>query len=937
MRKANQTRARFGATVLLSAMLSTIVWAQQQPPQHVFGDYGDLGHWEFRNASWNDFDGDYRTMKLHHPEEGTPFWCMSPGWYLRITPDGRLHADNGNDAVLTFRADRDCAVKFVVPVNNEGGAKIRCYVSHNARRLLGKDMGPGSSWTGRGLVELGRGDVADFRVGHWHWHGTEGTQNQTVIPQLTEVGVIPDVANLPLAPGFPQINGEGQFPIGFLHYTPDAPLMDDLREMGFDAFELDIQWHRIEPQEGQYSSDAVTAALDGAAKHGMRAALLLSWHMRPGWLPEEWKFTSADGKLCRAHWLPVCIWNPEVRAHQAQVIETICSVSAKHPATLCYVLANEPDMGGYHIGYGPYALQAFREWLRDKYGSVRQLNVRWGTKLPDLDAVQPPRPFVDGNFSLEALQQTDRAAWLDWITFRNESFADYWQFLADEIRKHHPDALITNKLMWKGVDSNIAAARQQNYRMWAKALNVMGNDPYPHPYENFIVRWLSDASWSYGQGKRTWFTEWNSAFLESPTMGYPKLPVETYSAWMWQALGRGVCGFLHWRLTPTLTAPDGGDYAFADGTFAESFWAVQRTVGQIRKIQPWLMRAAPASAEIAILQSWPTFIQQPNAEPGSCISAVQHSLYNAHLSYRYIDDHMLRHEDWAGVKVLLLPGSICLAQEDWQAVDRFVQAGGWVVAWPKSGDRDEVYEPHPHRVTERFGVQALGYKQRELAALDKTTIMHEGWTYEKKPLDRELETVRWAKLPATVEQGAHLLKEMAGITLGGGERRGFDDYHQSPPTETIAELDLVNARVIARFEDGSPAITQNGHFIYIASSPMHYGPGWDEALRRLVAAMGVRPHGYVLDNEGHHIRHVDLAMMQGEGFRLAVVTNHALSYGYDGRPVHGLTVGLQGDGNTRVVRLLDVPEELFPEVQGEYVALQTAFMPGEAKVFLLVP
>lgn len=452
--------------------------------------------------------------------------------------------------------------------------------------------------------------------------------------------------------------------------------------------------------------------------------------------------------------VPACIWNPEVRAHQAKVIEAVCQVSARHPTTLGYVLANEPHWGRFNVGYGPYAVQAFHQWLTNKYGSIAQLNARWGTQIQSFEQVEPPRPFVEGTFSLEALQRVNRAAWLDWITFRNESFAEYWQFLADEIRKWHPAALVTNKLMWMGIDSNLAARNQQNYRLWGKSLDVMGHDPYPWIFENHSVRWHSDGTWSFGEGKRTWFLEWGSAGTAEGNKSF--LPPDTYSAW------------------------------------------------QIRKVQPWLMRAQPAPAEIAILQSWPTFIQQPGPESGSYITAVQDSLYNAHLSYQYIDEHMLRHEDLAGFKVLLLPGSICLAEEDWEALDSFVRAGGWVVAWPKTGERDELYEPHREWITQRFGVRVLGYEQRELTPLDKTTIRYQGWNFEKKLRDRGLVSVRWRKSPVTIQPGAHPLRELAGTALGGGVPHGSAEYDQDAPQETIAELEAVNARVIAHFEDGSP-------------------------------------------------------------------------------------------------------------------------------------
>ena len=892
----------------------------------------ESGRWEFLSASWNDFDGQYTPMKLHRSPDGKDVgWVIEPGWCLKITPDGVMHADNGNDAVLAFRADRDIVLKVSADYVN-AGSPVFFGVWHGTKHVAGGGkIGKGAKGQLGGIAELKKGDALFFRVALKHLHGGASGQDFRITPKLVEVAALPNVDKLPPAPGWPMLRGEPVFPIGFLHYQTDQPFLADLTKLGFNATQIDLAWGRIAKGRDQFDTAPVQSYLDGAQKNGMMLSLLLSWHMRPHWLPDEWRFKDIAGKTTEANFLHCSIWHPEVRRHQAKVIEAICSVSARHPATLGYVLANEPDMHDFGVGYGEYAVKAFRKWLSERYDDIAALNRRWRVELASFDDVEPPKP------DLPKLDNVNRAAWLDWITFRNESFAEYWQFLADEIRKHHPDALISHKMMWKGMAGDIAAKTQQNYRLWSKAVNVTGGDVYPHPYENFTQRWLTDAFWSFGDGKRSWLNEHNSAFQEQ-SPDYPLIPPDTYSAWLWQGIGRGVAGVFHWKMVASLEADSGGSYAFSDGTLAPSFWNTAQAVWRIRRIEPYLVRVTPAPAQVAILHSWPTLIQQPNNEAGAQATAVLDSLYSRHLRVRFIDEHYLRTGALAGVKAILLPGAFCLAEADWQALDRFADAGGLIVAWPRAGDFDELNQPNRQSVEQRFGVRIKGYRTATMTnAAPAQEQMHKSWTFEKKPVERKLVRRQLLRTPVRIVDGAHLLEAMSGATLQAGTAGGFEDFGSKTPQETVAELTTNGATVMAAFDNGAPAITQHGRFVYIAASPMYTDAAWRDALRQLLVAGGVQPLGYVRDADGNAVDHVDFAPMQGDGFRLVIVTNHSLSRSYDGRPVAGLRIGVRGPDTTRVVRLLDIPKELSPTTNADYVELEASFMPGEAKVYLVAP
>ncbi|MFA5206108.1 MAG: beta-galactosidase, partial [Lentisphaeria bacterium] len=516
------------------------------------------------------------------------------------------------------------------------------------------------------------------------------------------------------------------------------------------------------------------------------------------------------------------------------------------------------------------------------------------------------------------------------------SFAAYWEWMAGIIRERHPGAIITHKMMWKGMISDLAAPHQQNYRLWSRAVSVTGGDIYPHPYENFTLRWIMDSYRSFGDGKQVWINEHNGAGVEATNPPAPAMPPETYSAWLWQAVGRGAGGVFHWCLMPGLQADNGGWYSFSDATLSPGFWVTSRELQRLRKIEPYLFRTVAEPGEVAILHSWPSLIQQPGKPISGYATSVADALYRAHVPVRFIDEEMLRSGRLDGVKAILLPGSFCLGATDIAVLRQFAARGGLVVAWPKTGDCDELNRPAGPEFQQLFGIRVAGYDAAPMSVdgifLD---LVHHSWTYQKAPIDQKLTTANYRKTPVRIIPGRHLLGALAGTELAGGPLTGFEDL--ALDQEVNARIEPAGATVMARFPDGRPAVTQNGRFVYVGTTPMAAGKNWQIALRQLLEAAGVTPPGYVRDAGGRPVDHVDLATLNGVGFRLIIVTNHALGRFYDGRPAAGLTIGIRGPANLRLIQLLDTPTEIVPSLKNGYGEIPAAFLPGEAKVFLAVP
>lgn len=69
------------------------------------------------------------------------------------------------------------------------------------------------------------------------------------------------------------------------------------------------------------------------------------------------------------------------------------------------------EEGGW-LDYSPYAVAAFRKWLRARHGDIATLNKRWGSIYASFDEIAPAKSYEAGH-----------ASWLEFRQFSGEAYA----------------------------------------------------------------------------------------------------------------------------------------------------------------------------------------------------------------------------------------------------------------------------------------------------------------------------------------------------------------------------------------------------------------------------------------------------------------------------------------------------------------------------------
>jgi len=108
---------------------------------------------------------------------------------------------------------------------------------------------------------------------------------------------------------------------------------------------------------------------------------------------------------------------------------------------LYYTVADEPGLANqaapFDFCFSPYCQEAFREWLRERYGSLEALNAQWGTRYERWEDVR-------GATTDEIFRRKDDnfSAWCDHKDFMDSVLIDGYALAKTYMKKHDPDGRI---------------------------------------------------------------------------------------------------------------------------------------------------------------------------------------------------------------------------------------------------------------------------------------------------------------------------------------------------------------------------------------------------------------------------------------------------------------------------------------------------------------
>ena len=463
-----------------------------------------------------------------------------------------------------------------------------------------------------------------------------------------------------------------------------------MKEAGVNLVSLGIfSWSRIEPTEGKFDFGWLDRAMDLLHEAGIGVDLATATASPPPWLSHkhpEMLPVLADGVRlwpgARQHYCPS---SPVYRSAAGHLVEALAERYAKHPALAMWHVGNE---FGCHVPacWCDVSADAFRAWLRNRYGELSRLNEAWGTdfwsqRYSSWDEILPPR---------RTPTWPNPSQQLDFIRFSSAALLECYEAEHEILKRVTPEVPVTTNFM--------SFFKPLDYWKWAEREDVVSNDSYPDPSDDqadMRAAMAGDLMRSLGGGKPWILMEQTTNRVNWREINVAK-PPGLMRLWSYQAVGRGADGvmFFQWRQSRA---------------GAEKFHSAMVPHGPVEESPVWkdvvklgrelagldAVSGSQGHADVAILLDWESWwaLELPSKPSGKVhqleqVEAFYRPLYDANVTV----DFARPGDDLSDYRLVLVPSLYMVADEAAANLERFVHAGGTLVMTFFSG----IVDPHEH-------------------------------------------------------------------------------------------------------------------------------------------------------------------------------------------------------------------------------------------------
>lgn len=491
---------------------------------------------------------------------------------------------------------------------------------------------------------------------------------------------------------------EWKFPV-FGHggdYNPDqwrhvpGTLEEDVRLMKLSHCNIMsvgiFSWAALEPEEGVYDFDWLQNVLDTLYANGISVLLATPSGARPAWMsqkyPEVLRVRPDGGRNLHGARHNHCFTSPVYRGFVKKMNAALAERFGHHPAVVGWHISNEYG-GECHC---ELCQQAFRDFLKNRYGTLEKLNQAWWTgfwakTITSWDQLHSPTPI--GEMEVHGLS-------LDWMRFVTHQTVDFMNAEVAPLREITPDLPVTTNMMFSfdGLD----------YYRFIDSIDFASYDAYPGWGEEDDDLWVAEnAAFNYDMMRslknRPWvLMESTPSQVNWKPICKPKRPgVHLLSSMQAVAHGADSVQYFQWRKSRGSSEKLHGAVVDHVGNEHTRVFREVTEVGQwLEKLQPALGGMPPK--QVALIYDLENRWAQDNAQGPrddkqymKALMGHYGALKRAGLSVDVIDETM----PFDGYGLIVAPQMYLVKPGVADRLKTFVKAGGTVVSTYFSGIVDE--------------------------------------------------------------------------------------------------------------------------------------------------------------------------------------------------------------------------------------------------------
>lgn len=512
----------------------------------------------------------------------------------------------------------------------------------------------------------------------------------------------------------------------YAEYQPYQRLDADLDLMvagGFSVIRVgESVWSTWEPRDGELHLDWLQPVLDGAHARGIAVVVGTPTYAAPPWLRQAYPETTAH--VATGVPMPygarqdVNYAHPTFRRLAERVVRAVVGRYADHPAVIGWQVDNEP---GHTVLFNPDVFAGFVAHLRERYGTVDELNRCWGLtywshRIDDWSQLWTPdgntTPAYDLAWRRYQADLTD--AMIGWQADVVREYARPDQFVMTCVAAHHQAQDVTT------VVRPLDVAGVNIYYQAQDGLELPGPDGLAGGIAPGFVRWGGPAfpalQADVARGMRDapfLVTETNATSIGGSADNRPCYDGQwRQAAWLFVARGARMLEYWHWHTLHYGAETFWGGVLGHGLVPGRAYRELSALAGELGAVTDHLVGLRPHS-DVGLLVSpesrWALEFQGPlagaahswNGDPASydrTLAAYHRGLFDAGLAADVVAPGQLPADPAAMVERWPVLVVVALYVADDATLDllvRYAEAGGHLVLTPRTGyaDAENVVRP----------------------------------------------------------------------------------------------------------------------------------------------------------------------------------------------------------------------------------------------------
>ncbi len=482
---------------------------------------------------------------------------------------------------------------------------------------------------------------------------------------------------------------------------------DDLRQMreaGLDTVQLWVVWGWVEPAPGDFRFDDYDRLVELAGQAGLNVVLSTIAEIQPYWILREepgcdlvdhqgHRVISVNRGETHFGCTPGgCTDHPGVWRRMSGFLDTVARRYAAAPNLVGWDAWNELRWNSEAEGrccYCDHTVEAFRHWLKERYGSLEALNEAWKRRYPDWADVWPGRR--------PGLPFTEAMAWQHFLTGRANVHA---RRRYDVIKAADPDRPVTvhggdpSPGYAGGYESKLTPLDRGNDWAFAEQLDGVGCSSFPKwmgmDDADFAVR--IEFVKSAAGAKRVWLSELQGGRASTGFEVRQPVPARDQQRWVWNGFACGADTILFWCWRDEVFGRESGGFGIIgrDGLAEERVRELAVTGEALRRHGPLLAGYRPDPVQIGVLFSPQSYYlhwaQEGHARRAyKGLHGICRALTRRALPYRVLEDSRVTPDTLIGLDLLFLPRGTALPHDLEAPLADWIHQGGTLVTESECG------------------------------------------------------------------------------------------------------------------------------------------------------------------------------------------------------------------------------------------------------------